>query len=74
MRVGRQRYSQPYVSQMKMNYPVLLGLGHDDVQDAYGPMWGIPVTVLISRDGKVCDKHTGMWSKTSIESGIKALL
>ena len=25
---------------MKMNYPVLQGLGHDDVQDAYGPMFG----------------------------------
>ena len=30
--------------EMKMNYPVLQGLDHDDVQDAYGPMFGIPVT------------------------------
>ena len=27
-----------------MNYPVLQGLNHDDMQDAYGPLWGIPVT------------------------------
>ena len=27
-----------------MNYPVLQGLDHDDVQDAYGPLFGIPVT------------------------------
>src|ERR1051325_6700143 len=47
---------KPYVSNMKMNYPVLQGLGHDDVQDAYGPMWGIPVTVVITRDGKICSK------------------
>ena len=33
---------KPYVAQMKMNYPVLQGLDHDDVQDAYGPMFGIP--------------------------------
>ena len=50
---------KPYVAQMKMNYPVLQGLDHDDVQDAYGPMFGIPVTVVISRDGKICAKHIG---------------
>ena len=65
---------EPYVSQLKMNYVVLQGLGHDDVQDAYGPLWGIPVTVLISRDGKVCDRHTGMSSKDAFENEIKALL
>jgi len=65
---------QPYVAQLKMNYPVLLGLGHDDVQDAYGPMWGIPVTAVISRDGKICAKHTGMASKPVFENQIKALL
>ena len=27
---------KPYVAQMKMNYPVLQGLDHDDLQDAYG--------------------------------------
>src|SRR3954465_9071413 len=45
---------KPYVTEMKMNYPVLQGLDHDDVQDAYGPIFGIPVTTVISRDGKVC--------------------
>src|SRR5215470_16152396 len=35
---------KPYVDTMKMNYVVLQGLNHDDVQDAYGPMFGIPVT------------------------------
>ena len=29
---------KPYVAEMKMNYPVLQGLDHDDVQDAYGPI------------------------------------
>src|SRR5438094_9583837 len=50
---------KPYVSELKMNYPVLQGLGHDDMQEAYGPLWGIPVTVVISRDGKICTKHVG---------------
>jgi thiol-disulfide isomerase/thioredoxin len=65
---------KPYVAQFKMNYPVLQGLNHDDVQDAYGPMWGIPVTAIISRDGKVCAKHTGLSSKPSFENEIKSLL
>jgi cytochrome c biogenesis protein CcmG/thiol:disulfide interchange protein DsbE len=51
---------RPYVNEYKMNYPVLQGLGHDDVQEAYGPMWGIPTSIVISRDGKICAKHTGL--------------
>jgi len=65
---------EPYVRDMKMNYPVLQGLNHDDVQDAYGPMLGIPVTVMISRDGKVCATHTGLTDKEIFEREIKALL
>jgi thiol-disulfide isomerase/thioredoxin len=65
---------KPYVAQMKMNYPVLQGLDHDDVQDAYGPMFGVPVTVVISRDGKMCAKHVGLSSKDAFEAEIKSLL
>ncbi len=64
----------PFVKQFKMNYPVLQGLTHDDMQDAFGPMWGIPTTVLITRDGKVCKKHIGMSGKDVFEREIKALL
>ena len=35
---------KPYVEKMKMNYPVLQGLGHDDVQDAFGPIWLLTVS------------------------------
>ena len=65
---------QPYVAEMKMNYPVLQGLGHDDLMDAFGPMLGIPVSVIISRDGKICAKHTGLTAKDTFEAQIKALL
>ena len=64
----------PYVSQLKMNYVVLQGLGHDDVLDAYGPLWGIPVSVLISRDGKICGRHVGMSAKEAFEDHLKLLL
>jgi thiol-disulfide isomerase/thioredoxin len=64
----------PYVKDMGMNYMVLQGLGHDDVQDAFGPIMGIPVSVMISRDGKVCATHTGLTSKDVFEREIQALL
>ena len=64
----------PYVKEMGMNYVVLQGLGHDAVQDAYGPILGIPVSVMISRDGKVCATHTGLTSKDVFEKEIEALL
>jgi thiol-disulfide isomerase/thioredoxin len=64
----------PFVEQFKMNYAVLQGLGHDDLQEEYGPLWGIPVTMLISRDGRICSRHTGMGTKEDFENTIKALL
>jgi thiol-disulfide isomerase/thioredoxin len=64
---------KPYVAEYKINYPILQGLGHDDVQDAFGPIWGIPTTIVIGRDGKVC-KNTGIQGKAKYERDIKALL
>ena len=64
----------PYVKQMKMTYPVLQGLGQDKMQDEYGPMFGLPVTLLISRDGRICLKHIGLGDKETFEREIKALL
>jgi len=64
----------PYATEMKMNYPVLQGLGHDALMDAYGPIVGIPVSVLISRDGRICATHTGLTGKDVFEREIKALL
>jgi thiol-disulfide isomerase/thioredoxin len=65
---------EPYVKAMKMNYPVLQGKDRLDVQDAFGPLVGIPVTVVVSRDGKVCAAHAGLTGKDFFEQEIKALL
>lgn len=65
---------KPYIRDLKINYPVLQGLNQDAIQDAYGPLWGIPVTVLISRDGKMCGRHTGIATKDAFETEIKGLL
>jgi len=65
---------KPFASEFKMNYPVLVGLERDDLQDAYGPMWGIPTTYLISREGLICRKNSGIVGKAQYESDIKSLL
>jgi peroxiredoxin len=65
---------QEYATQMKMNYPVLVGEGREDVLDAFGPMPGLPTTFIIGRDGKVCTSHTGFTEKDTFEQQIKALL
>jgi len=65
---------RPYVAKYKINYPVLQGLNHDDIQNAYGPLWGIPVTALIARDGRLCVKHAGISSKQNFQREIESLL
>jgi thiol-disulfide isomerase/thioredoxin len=65
---------RPYAAQYKINYPLLVGNGRDDVQEAFGPLFGVPVSVIIGRDGKIAKKHSGIATKSQIEREIKALL
>jgi peroxiredoxin len=65
---------KPFADEYQMNYQVLVGLGHENIQEAYGPMWGIPVTIIIDRNGTVAKKQSGIRSKEQIEREIKALL
>jgi cytochrome c biogenesis protein CcmG/thiol:disulfide interchange protein DsbE len=66
--------AKAYAAEYKMNYPILLGEGREDVQDAYGPIWGIPASFIISRDGKVCRKHMGIAPEAVFEKELVALL
>jgi len=65
---------KPYAAKMHMNYPVLVGKDRQDVQDAYGPLFGIPVSVFVDRDGRIWKRHSGIASKEQFEREIKALL
>jgi thiol-disulfide isomerase/thioredoxin len=65
---------KPFVAEYKMSYPVLQGLGRDDVHDAFGPVYGLPTTLLISRDGRICRKHMGLVTKGQFEKEIVGLL
>ena len=65
---------KPYAADKKMNYPVLVGRGREDVQDAFGPMLGIPVSVFIDRDGRISRRHSGIATKAQFEKEIDGLL
>jgi thiol-disulfide isomerase/thioredoxin len=65
---------RPYADQYKINYPLLVGNGREDVQEAFGPLFGIPVSVIIGRDGTIAKKHSGIATKSQFEREIKALL
>lgn len=62
----------PFAAEFKMNYPVLVGLGHDDLQEHYGA-YSLPVSWFIRADGTVDYKHTGTQSKDWFEGRVKRL-
>lgn len=66
--------ARAFAQEYKMNYPILLGEGREDVQDAFGPIWGIPASFLISKDGRVCKKHLGIAPKNVFDKEIQALM
>jgi len=79
--------AKPYAAKMNMTYPVLDGdPQQDQIDDAYGPLFGLPMSFLIARDGRLCRKHLGLPGmqgtrepdaktvKDIFESEVKALL
>jgi peroxiredoxin len=67
---------KPFSDQYKMNYPVLLGDGRDDLKGpkAFDAGYVLPKTFVIGRDGRICKAHLGLSSKDTFEQEIKALL
>jgi thiol-disulfide isomerase/thioredoxin len=56
----------PYAQAMKITYPVLNGDEQQEAIDAaYGPVFGLPMSFLIGRDGRICRKHLGLPSTTA---------
>ena len=65
---------KPFMAEYNVNYPMLVGLGREDFQEAYGPVWGLPVTFFIDRDGTLCRTHIGIATKEEFEEDLAALL
>ena len=63
-----------FASQYDVNYPMLVGLGQDDFQESFGPIWGVPMTFFIDREGTLCRTHAGIATKEEFEQDIIDLL
>jgi hypothetical protein len=64
---------KPYAAQYKINYPLLVGNGREDVQEAFGrsSASGVGHHRPRRQDRK---KHSGIATKSQFEREIKALL
>jgi thiol-disulfide isomerase/thioredoxin len=65
---------KPFAAELKINYPLLDASERVDVEEAFGPMWGLPTSFVIGRDGRIAIKRTGIGTKEQFEQEIKALL
>lgn len=61
-----------FAEQYKMNYPSLLST--PEIEDAFGPMFAVPMTFIVDRTGSICFKHMGPVTKEQVEKAIKPLL
>lgn len=61
-----------FASARRVTYPLLMMT--PEVEDSYGPLFGLPTSVLIARDGSVCKRHFGPMSKEQLERELEPLL
>ena len=52
--------AEPFATEHKMNYTIVDGTTRQDVEEAYGPLPGIPSSFVIARNGSVCYEHVGV--------------
>ena len=61
-----------FYQQFKMNYPVAVGT--EKVAEAYGGVFGLPVTFLIGRDGRVAAKYVGEVEMSKLQEAVESQL
>ena len=60
----------PFARKHRMNYPVLDADGRDDVETAFGPFLGLPTSLIVARDGRICHTHLGLPRTTPADGPI----
>jgi peroxiredoxin len=63
---------RPFMSEMKVNYRVLLG--DNRTADSYGGLDALPTTFVIDRQGRIASTHIGAPTKKEFEDVIDQLL
>ena len=66
--------TKTFVERFKMDYPVLNANDRTEVEDAYGPMIGLPTSVLVTPDGRIAARYSGPRHKEQFEQDIKMVL
>jgi thiol-disulfide isomerase/thioredoxin len=69
--VAKERYDVNG-QKLPMNYPIVIG--NENVAEKFGGLLGYPTSVLISRDGKVLKRTTGLISYDEISKSIEGAL
>ncbi len=57
-----------FYQEFKLNYPV--AMGDEKVAQAYGGVLGLPVNVLVGRDGQIVARYVGMSDLRELETRI----
>jgi peroxiredoxin len=63
---------QAFAKQYNITYPMLLN--EEAVEEAYGPLYAVPISFFIGRDGSICRRQMGEVKKEVLERELKALL
>jgi thiol-disulfide isomerase/thioredoxin len=66
--------TKPFAERFKMDYPLLNANDRVDVEDAFGPMWGLPTSVLVTPDGLVAARYPGPRTREQFEQEVRRVL
>lgn len=64
----------PYVREMQINYPILMTDHQQGLLEAFNIDVGLPTTVIVKRDGTICQRRVGYTRKERFEQIIRDLL
>lgn len=63
---------RPFVQQFHINYPIVMGTAKTGEQ--YGGVLGLPIAILIDREGHIVSKHIGATGAAVFEKEVAAAL
>jgi thiol-disulfide isomerase/thioredoxin len=63
---------QKYVDETGINYPVVMT--SNDVRNQFGGIPALPTSFVLDTEGRVVQKHVGLWNPAVYETEIRALL
>jgi cytochrome c biogenesis protein CcmG/thiol:disulfide interchange protein DsbE len=62
---------RPWIKEKGVNYPIVVG--NSELSQKYG-LVGMPLSVLVDRQGRIANSHAGVVDTTAFEQQIQALL